>query len=193
MADSPTVLAFAGSTRKASFNKRLVRVAARAAEEAGASVTVIDLADFPMPLYDGDIEDSQGLPEHAKRFKRLLIEHDGFLIASPEYNGSLSAVLKNAIDWASRPEPDEPRLVAFRGKHAALMGASPGRLGGLRALMHLRTVLQDIGVRTLPEIVATPGAADAFTDDGDLKDEQQREQIRGQGSRLVDAIRRLEG
>jgi NAD(P)H-dependent FMN reductase len=193
MADSPTVLAFAGSTRKASFNKRLVRVAARAAEDTGAAVTVIDLADFPMPHYDGDLEEAEGLPEHAKRFKRLLIEHDGFLIASPEYNGSLPAVLKNAIDWASRPEPDEPRLAAFRGKHAGLMAASPGRLGGLRALMHLRTVLQDIGVRTLPEIVATPGAADAFTDDGDLKDEQQREMIRGLGARLVESIRRLDG
>jgi NAD(P)H-dependent FMN reductase len=190
MADSPTVLAFAGSARKASFNKKLVRIAAQAAEEAGASVTLIDLADIPMPLYDGDLESDRGIPAPAKQFKQLMIEHDGFLIASPEYNSSLSPLLKNAIDWASRPEPNEPPLAAYRGKFAGLMAASPGRLGGLRGLSDLRSILQNIGVHVLPDFVATPNAGDAFTDGGDLKDEQQRKMIRGVGTRLVETLRK---
>lgn len=193
MADTPTVLAFAGSARKGSLNKRLVRIAARAAEEAGARVTLIDLADIPMPLYDADLESERGLPEPALRFKRLLIEHDGFLIASPEYNSSVTPLLKNAIDWASRPEPNEPALVAYRGKVAGLMGASPGRLGALRALGDLRSILQNIGVHVLPDFVATPNADEAFDERGDLKDPKQRDLIRGVAVRLVETIRRLRG
>src|SRR5688572_20474350 len=122
---TPHVLAFAGSTRSESFNKQLVRLAAEDARAAGAEVTVIDLRDLPLPLFDEDLETENGLPENAKKLKALLREHDGFLIASPEYNSSISSVLKNAIDWASRPESDdEPPLVAFRGKVAALMSAS---------------------------------------------------------------------
>src|SRR6266446_5332539 len=101
----PRILAFAGSTRAASFNKRLVRIAARGAEAAGAEVTVIDLRDLPLPLFDQDQEAAEGPPENAKRLKALMVASDGFLIASPEYNSSISAVLKNTIDWASRPAP----------------------------------------------------------------------------------------
>ncbi|MCE9518722.1 MAG: NAD(P)H-dependent oxidoreductase, partial [Verrucomicrobia bacterium] len=129
----PKILAFAGSTRAGSFNKKLIRIAADAARAAGAEVTLIDLRDYPLPLFDGDLEDENGLPENAKKLKALMRESDGFLISSPEYNSSITAVLKNAIDWASRQETDdEPSLVAFRGKAAVLMSASPGALGGLR-------------------------------------------------------------
>src|ERR1700722_14157917 len=110
----PRILAFAGSTRKDSYNKRLVRIAAQGAEAAGAKVTIIDLADFPMPLYDGDLEQSAGQPEHGVRLKKLLTESDGLLLASPEYNSSYSAVLKNSIDWVSRSVQGEPPLLAFR-------------------------------------------------------------------------------
>src|ERR1700690_2177036 len=113
---TPKILAFAGSTRKESFNKKLVKVAADAARAAGAEVTYLDLKDIPMPLYDGDLETEQGLPENAKKFKAMLLAHDGLLISAPEYNSSISGVLKNAIDWASRPAPGEAPLACFAGK-----------------------------------------------------------------------------
>jgi chromate reductase, NAD(P)H dehydrogenase (quinone) len=109
MSTTPRILALAGSTRRDSFNKRLVRIAARGAEAAGAEVTIIDLRDFPLPLFDEDLEREQGPPEAATRLKRLLVGHDGLLIASPEYNSSITAVLKNALDWASRPAPASRR------------------------------------------------------------------------------------
>src|SRR4051794_15654268 len=124
MSTPPRVLSFAGSTRTDSYNKRLVRVAARGAEAAGAEVSVVDLRDFGLPLFDEDLEREQGPPENASKLKALMVASDGFLIASPEYNSSFSAVLKNAIDWASRPAPGESPLVAFRGKVAAIMSAS---------------------------------------------------------------------
>src|SRR5215831_8860589 len=117
----PRILAFAGSTRRESFNKKLVPIAAKGARDAGADVTLIDLKDFPLPLFDQDFESEHGMPENGKKLKTLFIEHDGLLIASPEYNSSITGVLKNAIDWVSRPAPDAPPLVAFRGKVATLM------------------------------------------------------------------------
>src|SRR5215510_12287566 len=110
----PRILAFAGSLRRDSFNKKLVPIAARGAREAGAEVTLIDLKDFPLPLFDQDLEAERGMP----KLKQLFIDHDGLLIAAPEYNSSITPVLKNAIDWVSRPAPGEPSLVAFRGKVA---------------------------------------------------------------------------
>src|ERR1700761_7871691 len=127
----PKIVAFAGSTRTASFNKRLAKLAAEAARGAGAEVTFVDLRDLALPIFDQDLEAAKGLPEGAKKFKTLLRESDGFLIASREYNSTIPAGLKNAIDWASRPESDdEPPLVAYRGKAALLLAASPGALGG---------------------------------------------------------------
>ena len=108
------ILAFAGSTRTESFNKKLVKIAVEGARAAGAEVTLIDLRDFPMPLYDGDLEAASGLPENAKKVKQLMISHHGFLISAPEYNSSITAVLKNTFDWVSRPETDdEPPLVSL--------------------------------------------------------------------------------
>ena len=132
---TPRILAFAGSLRRESFNKKLVPIAAKGARDAGAEVTLIGLEDFPLPLFDQDLEARQGMPENGKKLKQLFIDHDGLLIASPEYNSSITAVLKNAIDWVSRPAPGEPSLVAFRSKVATLMSASPGALGGLRGLV----------------------------------------------------------
>ena len=147
---TPRILAYAGSTRRKSFNKKLVQNAAQGAREAGAEVTLLDLKDFPLPLFDQDLEAEQGMPENGKKLKKLFIDHDGLLIASPEYNSSFPAVLKNAIDWVSRPAPGEQSLLAFRGKVATLMSASPGALGGLRGLVHVRSILGNIGVIVLP-------------------------------------------
>jgi chromate reductase len=171
------VVAFAGSLRTASHNKKLIRIAAAGARAAGAEVTDLDLRDLPMPLYDGDIEREHGLPPNAKVFKRLLGESHGILISSPEYNSAFSAVLKNAIDWASRTEAGEMPLVAFKGKVAGLMAASPGNLGGVRGLAALRLVLSNIGVIVVPTQLAIARANEAFDDDGHLRDERQAASI----------------
>jgi NAD(P)H-dependent FMN reductase len=181
----PKILAFAGSTRTESFNKKLVKIAAEAARKAGADVTLIDLRDFPMPLYDGDLEARDGQPEHAKKLKQLMLGHHGFLISSPEYNSSLPAVLKNSIDWVSRPVPGEPPLVAFTDKTGALMSASPGQLGGLRCLVHLRAILGNINVCVIPDQVAVPRAHEAFNADGSLKDAKQQASIEKLGTKLA--------
>src|ERR1035437_154327 len=129
---TPRILVFAGSTRVDSFNKKLVKIAVSGARASGAEVTCLDLRDIPMPLYDGDLEIQQGLSDNVKKFRALLMGHDGLLISAPEYNSGISGVLKNAIDWASRPLPGEAPLACFTGKVAVIMSASPGVLGGLR-------------------------------------------------------------
>lgn len=185
------IVAFAGSLRSGSHNKKLIRIAAAGARAAGAQVTDLDLRDVAMPLYDGDIEREQGLPPNAKVFKRLLVEHHGMLISSPEYNSAFPAVLKNAIDWASRPEPNEPALAAFKGKIAGLMAASPGHLGGVRGLAVLRSILSNIGVIVIPTQMAIARANDAFDEDGSLKDERQQAGIEAVGAEVVRFARGL--
>jgi NAD(P)H-dependent FMN reductase len=188
---TPKILAFAGSTREGSFNKKLVRIAAAGARAAGAELTMLDLRDLPLPLYDGDLEARDGLPENARKLKELMVVHQGFLISSPEYNSSVTGVLKNAIDWASRSVPGEPPLVAFTGKAAALMSASPGALGGLRCLVHVRAILGNINVLVLPDQVAVPQAHDAFADDGSLKDAKKQAGVEGLGRKLAELLRKL--
>jgi NAD(P)H-dependent FMN reductase len=188
---APRILAFAGSLRQGSYNKKLVRIAAEGARAAGAEVTVADLRDFPMPVYDEDLEKAHGLPEMVVKWKQLLADHSGFLIAAPEYNSSITAVLKNVIDWASRPVPNEPPLAAFRGKSAALMSASPGQLGGLRGLVTVRSILGNIGVLVLPDQLAIARAFEAFNEDGSLKDGKQHEAIQGLGKTLVSLLGKL--
>jgi len=187
------IVAFAGSLRSGSFNKKLIKIAAAGARAAGAGVTEIDLRDIPMPLYDGDIEREHGLPPNAKVFKRLLIEHHGFLISSPEYNSAVSGVLKNAIDWASRPEPNEPALVAYKGKVAGLVSASPGHLGGVRGLAVLRSILSNIGVIVIPTQMAINRANDAFEQNGELKDERQQAAVASVGAEIVGIAAKLLG
>jgi len=189
----PKILAFAGSSRKESFNKKLVRIAAAGAESAGAEVSIIDLLDFPMPLFNQDLEAAEGMPDQARAFKQQLMAHDGLLIASPEYNSAFSPLLKNVIDWASRAESDdEPSLVAYRGKVAAIMSASPGGFGGMRGLVFLRMLLGNIGVTVLPEQLAIPQAFKAFAEDGSLIDEKQQAGVFNLGVKLAQTVERLE-
>lgn len=188
---TPKILAFAGSTRSASYNKQLVRFAAEAARAAGAEVTLVDLRDYPLPLFDGDLEEQQGLPENAKKLKAIFLAHDALLIASPEYNSSITAVLKNTLDWVSRGETDdEPALAAYRGKTAALISASPGALGGLRGLVHLRAILGNIGVIVLPDQVAVSKASEAFDDKGAFKDERTAKQVTRVAQSLVEFLKK---
>lgn len=187
----PRLLAFAGSLRKESFNKKLIRVAAAGAREAGADVTLIELNDYPLPVFDEDRESREGPPESARKLKALMIQHDGFLLSCPEYNSSITAALKNAVDWASRPAPNEPPLVAFAGKTAALMAASPGTLGGLRGLVHVRAILGNIQVLLLPDQIAVSRAHEAFNPDGSLKDAKQQAAVMNLGRKLADLTARL--
>ena len=161
-------LAFAGSARKESFNKKLITAVAARAEALGAQVTVIDLADYAMPLYDGDLEQDQGLPENAAALRQLLDEHDGLLIATPEYNAFFPPLLKNTLDWISRPADGKNGLEYFKAKPVALFAASPGRLGGIRALNQLRTQMSELGSIVPSSGVAVAQAHEAFDDDGNI-------------------------
>jgi len=185
------ILAFAGSLRRDSWNKKIVRVAAQGATNAGAEVTLLDLRDLPMPIYDEDIERADGLPAHAKQLKQLMKEHQGFLIASPEYNSSISAALKNAIDWASRAEPGEPALACYQGKVAGLVAASPGALGGLRGLVTARSILGNLGVIVVPEQVAVSKVGEAFGEDGKMKDARQIAALERVGARVANVAAAL--
>lgn len=184
------ILAFAGSARRDSFNKKLIRIAAEGARAGGAEVTLLDLADYPMPIYDGDLEASEGLPANAVKLRQLFGAHDGLLIASPEYNSSVSALLKNTIDWVSRPAKDEPGLKYITGKCAGLLAASPGALGGLRGLVHVRAILGNIGVTVIPQQYALNGAAGAFNGDA-LKDEAQAKAAMAIGQALATVAAKL--
>ena len=187
---TPKILAFAGSLRTESLNKKLLRVGAEGARAAGAEVALIDLRDFPMPVYDAEIE-AAGFPEPALHLKKLFLEHHGLLISSPEYNRSVSGVLKNSIDWVSRPSPGEAALAGFTDKVAGLLSASPGPVGGMRGLMHLREILTHVKVLVIPDQATVSKANDAFAADGSLKDARQEEAVRQVGRRLSQVIARL--
>jgi chromate reductase, NAD(P)H dehydrogenase (quinone) len=188
----PRILVFGGSLRRESFNQKLAAIAAAGAREAGAEVTLIALRDFPLPVFSQDIENAEGLPEPAKRLKQLFREHHGLLIASPEYNSSISCSLKNAFDWVSRAESDEePTLVAFAGKTAILCAASPGALGGLRGLVHVRAILGNVGVTVLPDQVTVSRAPEAFRADGSLADEKLAARVKKLGAQLAHHLAKL--
>src|SRR5512134_138866 len=179
MAGTPKILVFAGSARAGSLNKKLARVAAQAVRDAGGDVTLVDLDDFPMPVYHGDLEAREGVPAKARELKALFVAHQGLLIASPENNASVSSLLKNTLDWLSRPEGGQNGLVPYQGKVAAIVGASPGALGGLRGLVHLRQILMTLNVLVLSEQLALPRAHEAFAEDGSLKDPRQQATLAG--------------
>jgi chromate reductase, NAD(P)H dehydrogenase (quinone) len=162
------VLAVAGSTREDSLNRKLLAEAVQLLEARGASVTLFDLKKSPMPFYDGDLEREEGMPENAKSFRRLMMESDLIVFASPDYNGSLSAILKNAIDWASRSEEAGRSKEAFLSKHILLMSASPGKSGGAHALAHLRIILSHLGANVDLEQMTLPKAHERLGRKDDL-------------------------
>lgn len=188
----PKILAFSGSARKESYNQKLVQIAAHGAQQAGAEVNVVNLADYPMPIFNEDLEIAEGMPKPARAFKELLIGHDGFLIASPEYNSAFSPLLKNVIDWASRREGDEAPLLAFKGKVAVVMAASPGSLGGLRGLVFLRMLLANIGIIVLPDQLGVALADKAFHEGGNLLDEGKQDAVLKLGISLAQYLKRLQ-
>lgn len=191
MPRAPRILAFAGSARSGSINKTLAAAAAASARAAGAEVTFADLRDYPMPLFDEDDEASHGMPDAVLAFRDQLKHADGFIIASPEYNGAPTAMLKNAIDWATRPREGEVPLECFTGKTALLLAASPGGLGGIRGLPVLRTILSGIGVHVLGSDVAVPRAHEAFGPDGEVTDTKTRANIERAVGHLVDVTGKI--
>ena len=188
---APKILVFAGSIRSGSYNARL---AARAAQElalAEGDVSLISLVDFPMPLYDGNLEAASGPPENAHKLKRLMCQHHGIFIASPEYNASIAPLLKNTLDWVSRVrDPKEPPLAAYKNRVFALGAASNGTYGGMRSLMTLRQVLElGCGALVIPEQVAVREAASAFDEGDRLRDERMAGALKTVVNRLVDMAR----
>ncbi|MEK6701592.1 MAG: NAD(P)H-dependent oxidoreductase [Planctomycetota bacterium] len=179
------VLAFSGSLRKDSYNTKICRIACEGAKAAGADVTFVELRDLAMPLFDEDLEKAGGTPDSARKFKQLLIAAQGIIIACPEYNSSITGALKNAIDWASRPAPGEPPLVAFKGKVAGLCAASPGALGGLRGLVTVRSILGNLGVILLPQQVAIMKVGDALDENHRLKDPKQQQSLLDLGAAVT--------
>lgn len=193
MTNKPKILAFAGSLRKESSNKKLIKIAVKGAQDAGAEVIHIDLLDYQMPIFNQDIEDTQGLPENALKIKKLMIESDGFLISLPEYNSSMSAVFKNTIDWASRKaSKDEPGLACFNNKIVSLVSASPSFMGGLRSLTHVRSLFSNINCIVLPKYKCIPHADKAFDESGNLKDQKHQEDVMAVGRQLTKFLMRLQ-
>lgn len=186
------LLFLAGSTRQESVNKKLAKYAASLAKKENIEANFIDLKDYPMPLYDGDLETESGLPEPATILKKIFIEHDGIFIASPEHNSGYSALLKNMIDWLSRPhEENEKPLIAFSSKVAAISAASPGGLGGMRGLVPLRMLLGNIGMTVTPSQAAISGAMEAFDDDGGLINEQHAKMVKNVVHQLIETTTAL--
>lgn len=191
MSNQPKILVFAGSAREGSYNKKLARLAAKAAEKAGAVATFIDLRDLPMPLFDEDLEARDGEHPNAKTFKDHMKAHDGFIIVSPENNGTYSALLKNVIDWASRKRTGETKFECFADKITVLMSASPGPLGGMRGLVSLRILLSNIQILVLPDQLTLSSADKAFNEDGSLKDPAKQESVEQLATKLVGMVRKL--
>jgi chromate reductase, NAD(P)H dehydrogenase (quinone) len=189
--ETPKILVFAGSVRTGSYNSRLAALAAREFSQAEADATLISLLDYPMPIYDGNLETASGPPENAVKLKRLMGLQHGVFIASPEYNASITPLLKNTLDWVSRVrESKEPPLAAYKGRAFALGAASNGTYGGMRSLIALRQVLElGCGALVIPEQVAVREAASAFDDDGSLRDERTAGLLKAVVQRLTTLAR----
>lgn len=181
------ILIMAGSTREGSFNGRLAHAAAAQARAQGANVTPVDLAGYDLPIYNADLETSQGLPENAVKLKGLFKSHRGIFIASPEYNAGITPLLKNTLDWISRQGTDEAGLTAYRGNVFAIASASPGGFGGMRGLLMLRQILSvGIGALVISEQVVVARAGNAFAEDGSLTDERAAGMLKTQIARLIE-------
>ena len=187
------LLFFAGSARAGSHNKRLADLAHRIALANGVESVFVDLNDYPMPIYHGDLEAEQGPPEEARKFKALLGEYQGVFIASPEYNASIAPLLKNTLDWVTRVRAKgESGLEVFRSRVFAISGASPGYYGGMRSLLTLRQILEvGFGATVIPQQMALPRATQAFEEDGSLKDEAQQKLFANVIEALAIAVKRF--
>jgi NAD(P)H-dependent FMN reductase len=195
MTPAVKLLFFAGSARQGSYNRRLAKLAADIAKANGLSSTLLELRDYPMPIYDGDVEAAEGPPENARKLKKVMAEHGGIFIAAPEYNASITPLLKNTLDWVSRVRGEnEAPLEVFRTRVFALASASPGGFGGMRGLIVLRQTLQlGLGALVLPEQLSIARAGEAFDDHGHLKDKGQQASLKSIIRKLAETGRLLQG
>lgn len=186
MPTPPRILAFAGSARRESLNRKLLAVVVEAVRAAGGEVTVVDLNELALPLYHGDLEDAQGLPAGARTLAELITQHHGLLIASPEYNSQLTPLLKNTLDWCTRGDGDP-----FAGKVAAVVSASPGLFGGIRSMTLARQLLTHLGCHVIPAQCVLPQADQAFEAQGALRSERSRRAVQEVAAELVRVAARL--
>lgn len=189
MSTAPKVLVFAGSSREDSLNKKLARLVTKRIEALGGVATFVDLKDYPCPLFDEDIE-TQGMPENVLKLRALLADHQALFIASPEYNGFITPLLKNTLDWLSRPYQDTPGLALYAGKCAALVSASPGGFGGIRAMPLAQQLLANLGLIVLPQPMSLPKAHSAFDETGAFIDDANAKRLDTLCQRLVDILAR---
>jgi len=184
------ILVFAGSYRSGSVNTRLAGAITKELAKHNCDVTWISLADYQLPIYDGDLEAADGVPENAKKLAALFDANNAFFVVSPEYNGSVTPLLKNTLDWVSRVKEVEGTTVQpFKGKTAALAACSPGKLGGISSLSHLRDILIRLGVLVISEQIAVGNAGSAFDDQDELTDERTAGFLSGACTSLVDKSR----
>jgi len=182
------LLIIPGSTRKEAFSKQFAAAVAKLSlGDDDVEVTVVDLAEYNMPLYDGDLEESEGMPPEAVAFREVVKQHEAVVFVSPEYNASIPAVLKNAIDWLSRPYKNDPDVAVWAGKVAGLLASSPGALGGMRGLVHLRQILMNVGMQVVSEQFALGTAHEAFDDEGSLKSDRHRAAV----AKVVGSVTRM--
>jgi len=186
MANPPRILAFSGSARRESLNRKFLAVAVQAVREAGGEVTLLDPADYVLPLYHGDLEESAGLPANAAKLVELIKGHHALLIASPEYNSMVTPLLKNTLDWCSVADENP-----FPGKVAAVVSASPGALGGVRSLVMAQQLLLKLGCHVVPGQTILPNAGQAFDDTGALKDARSLKGVQTLAAALVGTVRRF--
>jgi len=191
MTSRPKILVFAGSAREASLNKKLARAAARAIDDNGGEAMFIDLRDYPMPIYEGDLEAREGMPPFARKLRELFVSHPAFLIVSPENNGTIPSLLKNAIDWLSRDVDGRSGLEPYRGKVIALMSASPGAFGGVVCLTHLRYSLSKLLAHVIPDQFPLPKADQAFAEDGSLVQAWPQKSVQTVVRQLLETTSRL--
>ena len=192
--NKPRSVVMAGSRRREALSRRVAAACVRALDAAGAEVELVELDDYPAPLYDGDLEAASGLPEAIVRLQRVLHASDGVLVVNPEYNGSLTPLLKNTLDWCSRPNPADPERSGgkvYAGRAAAVVGSSPGALGGMRVLFHIRDVLGYLGMQVIPQQLAVGKVGEAVGDDDRLRDAAQQDMLDKLAAALVDTARRL--
>lgn len=184
------ILAFAGSARRDSWNRKVLAVAVAAAREAGAEVTVVNLGDYPMPIYNADWHEEHGVPPAMLELRALMMAANGLLVASPEYNTSITPLLKNTIDWLSQGVNGESGRAPFEGKVGGLMGASDGAFGTIRSLPQVSMIFANLGVLMLP-VVAVPSVAKAFDEAGAMTNERTRKSLSALGTRVANMIVKL--
>jgi NAD(P)H-dependent FMN reductase len=188
---APRILGLAGSLRADSYNRRLVHVVCEAARRAGGNVTEVDLREYPIPVFDEDLEAREGPDENVRALKAQFAAAGGIIIGSPEYNSTITAALKNVIDWVSRRAEGDRGMVAFNGKSVVVVSASPGALGGVRSLNATRGILSTLGTVLLPQNMALPRAGEAFAEDGTLRDAATQKRAEAVGAGLVGYLRRV--